>query len=178
MLIPKILVYTDASFSQTASLGVSCFLIFTNQENHDSGKPFNDLVKTKSFTEKTNIRAKLRSAIFALEATAERLQAIKSINVQVEINLYTDCQAISQLLKRRVRLEASGYKSARKQKVLTNADLYQIFFSLCDRLQPNIHWVKGHSKNSEQSLIQRHFTVIDQMARKELRALVAQRRSR
>lgn len=147
-------VYTDASFDPKRHLAVAGFCILKNAEE----KP---LVHIHQFEEKNNIRSELRGALIALEAAETHRTAV---------TLYTDCQGIFNLPQRREKLESCGYKSNRKNTPLANADLYQAFFLISDRLNLKIIWVKGHSPSANQTLIQKNFRVVDQAVRKKLRA--------
>jgi len=155
-------IYTDASFNNIKLMGVSGFIIFKNDEEHEVGVIPSSLICTMKFPEKTNIRAELRGAILALETVA----VLKNIS---KINLYTDCEVIPNLLQRRKKLESTGFMSGRKKEILSNADLYQKLFVLYDQLQPEICWVKGHTSKKNQTFIQKNFSHIDKIVRKELR---------
>ena len=174
MSVNKWYVYTDASFHKTKLLAVSGFLIFRNRDDHEAGALPSTWVRTVTFHEKTNIRAELKGVLLALETISLEINQIHEGNSQenVKINLYTDCQAIANLLGRREKLEASHFMSRRKKEILSNADLYKEFFALYDRLRPEIFWVKGHSPQRPQDLIRKNFRVVDQTVRKELRAAV------
>lgn len=172
-------IYTDASFSKAGLLAVSGFLIFRNSDEHEAGVAPLSLIRTHTFHEKTNIRAELKGILWALEAIAAQIKQIQEGKAQekIEINLYTDCQAVPHLLARREKLESSGFMSRRKKEILTNADLYKAFFTLYDQLVPKIFWVKGHSPQRGQDLIQKNFSRIDKIVRKELKATESQTES-
>src|SRR5436190_522516 len=139
-----IYIYTDASFSKAKLLGVSGFLLFRNSVEHEAGLVPPSLIRTQSFHEKTNIRAEFKGILWALEAAMVELNGIREAKTpeNIQLNLYSDCQAATQLLARRKKLEASSFLSRRKNEILPNADLYQAFFKLYDRLRPEIFWVK------------------------------------
>ncbi len=154
-------------------IGVAGFLIFRNPEEHESGI-FPSSIQTIQFPEKTNIRAELLGAIFALETIRSEIEEIQkklSQKEKFEITLYTDCQTISHLLDRRKKLEANNFTSQRKKESLSNADLYRKFLILFDKLQPKIYWVKGHSPQKNKSLIEKNFSLVDKMVREKIRKL-------
>ncbi len=157
-------IYTDASFSQKQQMGVSGFFIFNNSKDHETH--FIDLAKISlnTFEEKNNIRAEFRGVMSALEILEARLQ-----KNDFTITLYTDCQAIVNLIKRRKKLESADFKSHRKKSILSNADIYKEFFLLYDRLKPRVIWVKGHSPSENQDRIHKNFSAIDKAVRGELR---------
>ncbi len=156
-------IYTDASFDHKSQTGVLGYCIFHGLEEHESGQLFSPVIYTQIIQEKNNIRSELRAVIVALEAFEEMLRASPLFNA--EIIVYTDCQGISHLQKRRKKLEATHYISHRKKNVLANADLYKIFFLILDRLNPKIVWVKGHSPSRNQNLIQKNFSALDKAVR-------------
>jgi len=172
---PPFYLYTDASFSKTALLAVSGFLLFKNAEEHETGPTLQSVVHTQTFPEKTNIRAELKGVLWALESVAAQIkQQGGKAQEKREIHLYTDCQAVAQLLARREKLERLGFRSQRKKETLTNADLYQAFFAFYDQWLPKIFWVKGHSSRRGQDGIQRNFSWIDKIVRRELREKLKQ----
>jgi len=174
MSVYKFYIYSDASFYKAKLVGVSGFLIFRSSVEHEAGVLPLSLIRTVTFQEKTNIRAELKGILSALETATAEIKRIgeKEVLENIEVNLYTDCQTVTQLLMRREKLEASSFLSHRKKTILPNADLYKTFFELYDRLRPRVFWVKGHSPQRGQNLIQKNFRMIDQIVRKELRAKV------
>lgn len=158
-------IYTDASFSRIENLGVAGFLIF-------DGKTSEPAIRTYTYKETNNIRAEIVGAIWALQTFIEDCKKENQNADELEINLYSDCQTITNLLTRRKKLEATDFISARKKSRLANADLYKTFFLIYDELQPKIHWVKGHSKKESQTLIQKNFALVDKQVRKKLRAIL------
>ncbi len=142
-------IYCDASFSHKHKLAVSGYLIV--EENQRREFVF-------EFSEKNNIRAELRGVIEALKSQAPKQG----------ISLYTDCQAISSLLKRRQKLESTGFITA-KGKTLNNADLYEKFYTHYDRVKPIIHWVKGHTRNYSRDDVAKNFSYVDRLVRKKLK---------
>ncbi len=161
-------VYTDGSFSNKTNVGVLGFMIFDNSHDHESETISRAIVHTQTVEDENNIRIELLSALSALERVKN--EVIEPIR-QYEVHLYTDCSAILNLQKRREKLETTGFISKRKGKPLKNADLYRQFFKLYDEIRPTIHWIKGHSPKREKNSIERNFSFLDKLVRKELRKL-------
>lgn len=170
----KYYIYTDASYSHKEALGVSGYLIFTSEFTHELSEITELSIKTDVFKESNNIRAELCGAINVLKIFIETQKKEKCCFSSLEINLYTDCKSLTNLLARRKKLELTGYIGSSKKTILSNADLYKIFFLIYDDLKPIIHWVKGHSSKASQTLVQRNFQIIDKHVRKELRTYVDQ----
>ena len=160
-------IYSDASFSKQTQTAVAGFLLFENDDSHmknEASQP----VHTRVFEEKNNIRAELRGVILALEILIEKLDAGASVK-NYPITLYTDCQSVVRLPSRRKGLESSDFISKKTRKPLSNADLYKQFFTLYDKVAPDIFWVKGHCPKRGRTQIQRNFSCVDKTVRKMLR---------
>ena len=155
-------IYTDASFSKNNLTAVTGFILFESDDSHR--KEESQPIQTKTFKERNNIRAELEGVIFALEEVTKKKGGQK--------NLYTDCESIAKLLQRRERLESSAFLSKKTKKPLNNADLYKRFFALCDRINPKVIWVKGHSRFKDRDLVRRNFSRVDKAVRKILRETV------
>ena len=172
MKVSKIFIYTDASFSLAGAFGVYGFVIFNSVATHEKGLAMEPGIRTHFFKEANNIRAEIFGAIHGLKIFIEESRKDKLNLNGIEINLYSDCQTLTNLLGRRDKLTSTNYISASKKTTLANADLYKIFYSIYDELKPKLHWVKGHSKKENQSIIQKNFQMVDRQVRKELRTLV------
>ena len=148
---------------------MSGFLFFASEMVHQSSTILDSSIETQSFKVKNNIRAELIGANHCLKKLNDEIK-LKDIDAKkLEINLYSDCQALTNLLVRREKLTAKNFMSEKKKTELANADLYKLFYTMYDQLKPNIYWVKGHSKSENQSLQQKNFQIIDQLVRKQLR---------
>lgn len=156
-------VYIDASYSQTAKLGVAGYLIFADQKDHQNGDLSKALIKTQVISEKNNIRVELRSLLMALDHFSM---------AEIDLTIYSDCKSMVELSNRRQRLEKSHYQSSRTHKLLANADLYQQLFIQFDRLKPKLIWVKGHTALARRSLIHQNFSTLDKLIRKKLKGML------
>lgn len=162
-------IYCDASFSKAQKVAVAGFLILASDDAHidsDNMPPIQSVI----FEETNNIRAELRGVIFALESMIKKRTSNKNTNKNVcPVVLYTDCQAIANLLERRERLEASNFRVKRTQELLSNADLYKQFYRTYDLLTPTIRWVKGHNSQKRRTQINERMARVDKAVRKQLR---------
>jgi ribonuclease HI len=164
--------YCDASYAHIEQFAVSGYVVFTSTAQHEKESKTPENVKTYFFKEKNNIRAEILGANKALNELKELLLKSDITLSNLDLQLYSDCQTLTNLLGRREKLEATGYISDRKKAPLANTDLYQEFFKLYDELQPEIHWVKGHAPGEADDRNQAHFRVVDKVVRKQLRILV------
>ncbi len=157
----SIFIYCDASFSKIYQIAIVGSLFFKNNNEHQfklSTEAHTILIQIREIN---NIRAEIKGVILALQDCPQARHVV----------LFTDCQTISELINRRSHLEKTNYISKSKNVELANADLYRQFYLLYDQFQPEINWVKGHSKKSIQTHQQKHFSYIDKMVRTKLRSV-------
>lgn len=169
--LQKIFAYTDASFNSSLSLAVSGYLFFDNEDSNANCDYTVANIQTHTFKVSNNIRAEIMGVNYFLKKINSEIN-LKDIDPKnLEINLYSDCQTLTNLLRRRDKLLAKNFISDKKKTELANADLYKEFYTIYDLLKPKINWIKGHSKSKDQSIEQKNFEIIDQKVRKELRHL-------
>ncbi len=167
--LQRTFIYTDASFNLTKGLAVSGFLFFETESAHNKSEYLSSNIETLQFNTTNNIRAELIGALHCLQKINNEVSRSNIDIKYIEINLYSDCQTLTNLLKRRENLIKKNFISDQKKTELANADLYKEFYKIYDVLKPNIYWVKGHSKAENQNIFQKNFQIIDQIVRKELR---------
>ena len=155
-------IYTDASYSKLHDIAVIGFAQFTGIDHHTLTPLSNLKLHFEVISEKNNIRSEIRGALLGLKSCA------KKSNVM----LYSDCHAVTKLPQRREKLERQNFISQSNGLTLNNADLYQQFYSLCDQLNVEIHWVKGHSPNKKSDKVQENFSYLDKQVRKKLRSKI------
>lgn len=158
-------IYTDASFSKEHGIAVIGYTSFVNSREHETTLASEKSVFLSEIKESNNIRAEIQAVLAAIDSCA----------VGSSIVLFTDCMGIKNLSSRRRKLESQNFISRTKNKKLTNADLYQRFFSLCDSHNLDLRWVKGHSSDTS-SRVQKNFSFLDKQVRRFLRKRVSLRR--
>jgi len=84
--------------------------------------------------------------------------------------IYTDSQNILSLLKRRSRLEASGFRN-KEGKRLKHEMLYRCFYRMLDEKGGELIKVKGHSIQADKDEVDHLFQLVDRASRKGLREL-------
>ena len=160
-------IYTDASYSKAHDVAVIGFAQFSGVDQHELADLLDLQLHLDVILEKNNIRAELRSAIVALKTCPRKS----------DVMLYSDCHAVVDLPQRRDKLERRSFLSQSSGLLLNNADLYQEFYSICDQLNVEIYWVKGHSPNKPSNKtadkIQANFSYLDNQVRKKLRLEVS-----
>lgn len=189
MKLDPVYIYCDASFSKIFQVAVVGSLIFHNEQEHQNISAADAKINLTQIRETNNIRAEIKGVILALQSYQEDgqtdgqaysqadflKQSNKPNHLQTKqpVVLFTDCQTLSELMRRRKHLEKTNFISKSKNTELANADLYKEFYLLYDQIQPEIHWVKGHSEKSTQTHQQKNFSFIDKEVRSKLRAVVA-----
>ncbi len=162
-----IYIYSDASFDKKSNTAVLGYVIVESEESHLKIpiKP-SDIVLIKE-QEDNNIRAEFKAAILGLDIVYKELKKTNQLNELV--TLYTDCQTISSLSDRRIKLEKNNFIASSSGKILNNADLYKEFYNIYDQLNLEIIWLKGHDKKSNMNFIKSNFAVLDKSVRSKLR---------
>lgn len=160
-------IYADASYSKQAQKAILGYFIFDSVDQHNRVPATQLKPVLTEVIEANNIRAELRGVIWALTSFTKTL---RSANVV----LYTDCQTVSGLIRRRENLEACQFVSKSKNQPLRNTDLYKEFYKIYDVVQPQVVWVRGHSPQATASLVEANFAVLDRAVRHHLRQRVQQ----
>jgi len=159
-------IFCDASFRKADATGVIAYMILKDSELPDETGLGQDAIHWQAIRESNNIRCEIRCVLAALEFFQSKIMLGATT-----LRVYTDCQAIAGLPRRRAQLEQNEFLSRKSGKPLNNADLYQELYRSFDALQPEIHWIKGHSSSKTQDLIQERFRLVDRAARHYLRLL-------
>ena len=107
----------------------------------------------------------VQTVLWALEEHRTVSAGLVPGNLQV----YSDCQCIAGLLKRRTGLTARGFRGRGVDRQLRNAALYRRFYELYDELEFEITKVKGHLSHSSCNAVQDVFSYLDRQVRKALR---------
>ena len=147
--------FCDSSFDPQHRHGFAAFL-----ECHDlAAEPTIDAVRLTFFSDTNNTRLELQGVLLALGGLADGTAT----------HVFTDCANIPNLLERKERLQSAQFHN-RKGRPLQNADLYQLFFAECRRLELTFHWLQGQTPASESAVGDRIFALVDKAARQKLRS--------
>ena len=165
--------FTDASVNPILKIGVGACLVLP-ASFLDS--PFPGIEKSeitgritlRRFEDTSSTKLELETVLWALGEQRKRLKG--------RLNLYTDSQCISGLLKRKPRLLGRDFVSQTTNLPLKNAVLYQRFYAFHDKLVFNIIQVDGHSRTSVRDTAHRIFSIVDREARRALKLWVKELR--
>lgn len=152
----QILLFCDGSVNPQRKVGFGAYFIF------NSGI-INQDIKIKKFEDTSSTKLELEVLLWALEDLKYKNE---------EIIIYTDCQNILGLEKRKEKLEANNYKTS-TNKIVKNHELYKSFYKIVDEINENtkctFRKVEGHKKSSLKDEIDNLFNLVDKASRRALR---------
>ena len=144
--------FTDGSAEPQSKIGYGAYLLLKNLT-----KAVEMPIQTRRFEGTTSSRLELEVLLWALTMMTDS-----------EIIVYTDSQTIVGLEARRERLEKANFCN-KKGEPLHQADLYRAFYRQIDQMNCIFVKVKGHSKSSQKTAVERIFTLVDKASRDALR---------
>jgi ribonuclease HI len=169
------IIFTDAATSSKDTLSVGAFLCLHKEQIQQYAKcssedlfiKLADKVVYKKYNSKKSTWSEIKIAIDAIDSIAKNSGSLCNVEI------YTDCQSLCDLLnKRKVKLESNNFMT-RSGSVLKNADLYKELFLLSDQFQVKTFKIKGHaSKTHRLSVHEKIFAILDKCSRKELRSIL------
>ena len=155
----NIKLFCDGSVNPQRKIGFGSYFIYDeNLLKQD--------IKIKKFLETSSTKLELEVLLWALKDISLIAQD-KSTSIK-NIIIYTDCQNILGLEKRREKLELNNYKTS-TAKIVKNHELYKEFYKITDILECTFEKVKGHKKSSQKNDIDKLFNLVDKASRKALR---------
>ena len=153
----ELILLTDGSVNTQSNIGYGAYLAVSER-----GLSLNSVrtsVKVRRFEHTSSTKLELQTLLWALND----IQALGR-----KVILYTDSQNILGLQGRRERFEQNDYRS-KKNKRLSNYELYQEFYRVIDHLDCELVKVRGHQVSNQKDDISKLFTLVDRAARKALR---------
>ncbi|MBI9090413.1 MAG: ribonuclease H [Desulfobacterium sp.] len=152
-----LILFSDGSVNPHSHIGYGAYLAVS-----EPGHSLDSLVtrvEVKKFEQTSSTKLELQTLLWALgdiPASGRRVIA------------YTDSQNIIGLPGRRERFERNDYRS-KKNKRLSNSELYQQFYRMTDGLDCEFVKVRGHKVSGQKDEIDRLFTLVDRASRNALR---------
>ncbi|MEN6621031.1 MAG: RNase H family protein [Smithella sp.] len=153
----ELMLLIDGSVNTQSNIGYGAYLAVT-----EFGLSLDSLkacIKVRRFEHTSSTKLELETLLWALRD----IQALRD-----KVIVYTDSQNIMGLQGRRERLEQNNYHS-KKNRCLSNHELYQEFFRMTDQLNCKFVKVRGHQVSNQKDEIDRLFTLVDRAARNALR---------
>jgi ribonuclease HI len=165
--------FTDASVNPLLKIGVGVCLIlpasFLNipfpkiEKSEITGR-----ITLRRFEDTSSTKLELETVLWAFGAQGKRSKG--------KLNLYTDSQCISGLLKKKPALLGRNFLSRKTNLPLRNAPLYRRFYAFHDELVFKVMKVGGHSKTAARDTAHRIFSIVDREARRALRLWIKELR--
>ena len=153
----ELMLFTDGSVNTQSNIGYGAYLAVSER-----GLSLNSVrtsVKVRRFEHTSSTKLELQTLLWALND----IQALGR-----KVILYTDSQNILGLQGRREQFEQNDFRS-KKNKRLSNYELYQEFYRMIDHLDCELVKVRGHQVSNQKDDISKLFTLVDRAARKALR---------
>ena len=151
------MLFTDGSVNTQSNIGYGAYLAVS--ERRISLNSVKTSVKVRRFEHTSSTKLELQTLLWALND----IQALGR-----KVILYTDSQNILGLKGRRERFEQNDYRS-KKNKRLSNYELYQEFYRMIDHLECELVKVRGHQVSNQKGDISKLFSLVDRAAREALR---------
>ncbi len=151
------MLFADGSVNTQSNIGYGAYLSVS--ERGLSLDSVRASVKVRRFEHTSSTKLELQTVLWALND----IQALGR-----KVILYTDSQNILGLQGRRERFEQNDYRSKRNKR-LSNFELYQEFYRMTDHLDCELVKVRGHQVSNQKDDISKLFTLVDRAARKALR---------
>jgi ribonuclease HI len=161
--------FTDVSLNPKLKLGVGAYLLvpalFLEVSPHSIERTdVTEQLVFRRFECTSSTTLEVQTVLCALEDYRDGLKSSESVKLQI----YSDSQCVTGLLRRRTDLEAKGFLSKRAGHQLKNACLYRRFYEFYDELGFEIIKVAGHTRSCSHSTVRRIFSLVDKNVRKKL----------
>jgi ribonuclease HI len=161
--------FTDVSLNPKLNFGVGAYLLvpafFLEVSPHSIERPeVTERLVFRRFECTSSTTLEVQTVLCALEGYRDVLKSSESVKLQI----YSDSQCVTGLLRRRPGLEAKGFLSKRARHQLKNACLYRRFYEFYDELGFEIIKVAGHTRSCSHNTVNRIFSLVDRNVRKIL----------
>ena len=172
-LTDRCVLFTDVSLDPRLKLGVgACLVVPAAILERSPGdilrSEIASQVKMQRFEETSSTKLEVQTVVWALD----KYQNSHSASRPEKLCVYTDSQCVAGLLRRRPRLERTGFLSARTHRPIQNAALYRTFYEFHDQIGFEVIKVPGHTRTSSRDTVDHVFSILDKEARKALKSLL------
>ena len=162
--------FTDMSLDPVRRMGVGAYLVIPSVLLESAALMINqaelqEQPVQRRFECTSSTTLEVETVIWALQDHCRRTTGHGPGKLQV----YTDSQCISGLLKRRAELTARDFVCRGTGLPLRNASLYGRFYELHDKLDFGVIKLKGHTNRGSRDAVHEIFSYLDRQVRKALR---------
>lgn len=148
--------FTDGSVNPQLKIGFGAYLVLEDSLHHSN---LQEKIKIKKFENTSSTLLELQTLLWALEELPYTTQPIL---------IYTDCQNLIGLKERCMAFEKNGYVT-KSNKLISNHELYKLFYQKINTLNCEFIKIKGHKKSSTKDEMDAVFTLVDKASRNALR---------
>jgi len=165
--------FTDVSLNPARKLGFGAYLVIPSSfleipPERIIRPEFVAQIRLQRFEVASSATLEVQTLLWALEDFQKGSSGSRFGTLEV----YSDSQCVTGLLRRRSRLETKGFCSKGTNRTLTNAHLYRKFYEFHDALGFKVIKVAGHTRSCSHDAIHRIFSFVDKEARKTLKLCV------
>jgi len=126
-------------------------------------------IKIKKFKNTSSTQLEVETLLWALD----KIKNGSEKKGENKLRIFTDSQAISDLLRRRKILEEKNYYSKRAQAELKHAPLYKKYYAYFDEMAFEVIKVPGHPPSRKHTTVDRIFSCVDQTVRAYLKRVAS-----
>lgn len=172
MLVNRYAVFTDVSLNPRLKLGFGAYLVIPSSfleipPERIIRPEFVEQIRLRKFEVASSAELEVQTLLCALEDFQNKFSG----SMFGTLDVYSDSQCVTGLLRRRSHLEMNAFSSSGKHRLLKNACLYRKFYEFHDTLGFDVIKVTGHVRSRSHDSIQRIFSFVDKEARRALRTL-------
>ena len=162
--------FTDVSLNPTLKLGFGAYLVIPSSFLEISleriiRSAFAEQIRLRRFEVTSSTKLEVQTLLWALEDFQKEVSGSRFGTLDV----YSDSQCVTGLLRRRSQLEMNGFCNSGKNRLLKNACLYRKFYKFHDTLGFEVIKVAGHARSCSHDSIHRVLSFVDKEARKALK---------
>ena len=162
--------FTDVSLNPKLKVGFGAYLVIPSSflkipPERIIRSEFVEQIRLRRFEVTSSTKLEVQTLLWALE----NFQKESSGSRFGTLDVYSDSQCVTGLLRRRPKLEMNGFCSSGTKRILTNGCLYRKFYEFHDTLGFEVIKVIGHGRSCSHDSIHRIFSFVDKEARKALK---------
>ena len=165
--------FSDVSLNPGLKLGFGAYLLTPSSalETPPDGMAqpeFARQIRLRRFDATSSAKLEVQTLLWALDDFQKgRLGSRRGM-----LDVYSDSQCVTGLLRRRDHLEMHGFSNRRTERPLNNACLYRKFYEFYDALGFEVIKVAGHSPSCTHDSVHRIFSFVDKEAGRALRVFM------
>lgn len=162
--------FADVSLNPKLKLGLGAYLVIPSSfleipPGRIIRPKLVEQIRLRRFEVTSSTKLEVQTLLWALED----FQKESSGSMSGTLDVYSDSQCVTGLLRRRSQLEINGFCSKGTNRLLKNGCLYRKFYEFHDTIGFEVMKVTGHSRSCSHDSIHRIFSFVDKEARKALK---------